>query len=342
MIAESHAVAIGMDPRATLTAAAYGTNEKRGRTFAERFNVPHVTSDYRSLINNDALHIGMACVCTPSGMHAGCAVDFLNAGVPVLVEKPLDITGEAMTRMIEAAEANGLPLGCVFPNRTRPGLIKAKALLDGGEPGGIYAVECQYRGYRSPDYYRASKWKGKLKYDGGGCLMNQGIHAVDAMLWLAGPVAEVCGQTGIYGRDIEVENNASVLLKFKNGAQGVLMGATLSYTPEDGPEGDRIRIECANGSFVYANGKTTYFKNNAKDNFDVTAIPLDDDGAEAVSSGAVPENIDMGAHSIIVSDFISAVVEKKEPLAPAASARLSVDTILAAYRSAKSGKWEKV
>ena len=156
------------------------------------------------------------------------------------------------------------------------------------------------------------------------------------------PVAEVCGQTGIYGRDIEVENNAAALLKFKNGAQGVLMGATLSYTPEDGPEGDRIRIECANGSFVYANGKTTYFKNNAKDSFDVTAIPLDDDSTEAASSGAVPENIDIGAHSVIVSDFISAVVDKKEPLAPAASARLSVDTILAVYRSAKSGKWEKV
>ena len=341
MIAESHAIAIGMDSRAVLAAAAYGTNVKRGEAFAEKFNVPVIAGDYRDLINNGA-HIDMVCVCTPSGMHAGCAVDFLNAGVPALIEKPLDITAEAMTRMIDAAEANNLPLGCVFPNRTRPGLIKAKALFDGGELGEIYAVECQYRGYRSPDYYRSSNWKGKLKYDGGGCLMNQGIHAVDAMLWLAGPVAKVCGQTGIYGRDIEVENNASALLKFKSGAQGVLMGATLSYATEEGPEGDRIRIECANGSIVYANGRTTYYKNNAADHFDVTVIPLDEDEPGAVSSGAVPENIDMGAHSVIVSDFISAVIEKREPLAPAVSARLSVDTILAVYRSARSGKWEDV
>jgi predicted dehydrogenase len=172
--------------------------------------------------------------------------------------------------------------------------------------------------------------------------MNQGIHAIDALLWLTGPVEAVCAQTGIYNRNIEVENTASALLKFKNGAQGVLMGSTLSFTPEEAPEGDRIRIECENGSIVYANGKTTYFKNKEPGGFDVEMISLDDDGGEAISSGAKPENIDMEAHSTIVSDFITAVIEKKDPIIPGSSARLSVDTILAIYRSAKSNKWEKV
>jgi len=340
MIADSHAIAIGMDGRALVTTAAYGTNVERGAAFAKNYDVPFVCGDYRDIIKNGG--IDMACVCTPSGMHAECAVDFLNAGAPVLVEKPLDITGEAMTLMIDAAERNGLPLGCVFPNRTRKGLQRAKQLIDSGEPGEMYFVECQYRGYRSPDYYRASNWKGKLKYDGGGCLINQGIHGVDAMLWLTGPVEAVSAQTGIYGRDIEVENSASALMKFANGAQGVLMGATMSYTPENGPECDRIRIECANGTIVYADGKTTYYKNNTPGSFDVQVIPLDADATEAVSSGSAPENIDIGAHSVIVSDFISAVLEKREPMVPASSARLSVDTILAVYRSATSGRWEKL
>ena len=338
MIAESHAEAIKADGRAEIVAAAYGTNKERGEAFAAKYNVPLAVGDYRQLLTDK--NIRMVCVCTPSGMHAGQAVDFINAGAAALVEKPLDITSGAIARMIGAAEKNNLPLGCVFGNRTRQGLIRAKKLIDGGGLGAMYAVECQYRGYRSPEYYRASKWKGKLEYDGGGCLMNQGIHAVDAMLWLAGPVDAVCGQTGTYGRDIEVENNASALLKFKNGAQGVLMGATLSYTPEEAPEGDRIRIECENGSIVYANGKTTYFKNNLPGGFDVTPVPLDDNEAEAVSSGSAPEIIDTEAHNIIVSDFISAVIEKREPLIPARSARMSVETILAVYASARSGKWE--
>jgi len=340
MIAESHAAAIKMDGRAILIAAAYGTNKTRGEEFAKKFDVPFITGDYRELLKRG--DIGMACICTPSNMHAENAADFLNAGIPALVEKPPDINGESVTRMIDAANKKSLPLGCVFPNRTRQGLIRAKKLLESGELGAMYAVECQYRGYRSPEYYISSKWKGKKASDGGGCLMNQGIHAVDAMLWLTGPVEKVCGQIGTFGRDIEVENAGAALLKFKNGAQGVLIGATLSYTPEEAPEGDRIRIECENGSIVYANGKTTYHKNNSPGSFDVEKIPLDDDDSEAVSSGASPEVIDMQTHFIIVSDFISCAIDIREPLVPARSARMSVDTVLAVYRSAESGRWEDV
>ncbi len=340
MIAESHALAIAEDSRAQLIAAAYGTNRERGEAFARKFDIPLLVGDYRELLGHK--DIQMVCICTPSGIHAQSTVDFLNSGVHALVEKPLDIESKAITRMIDAAKQGGLHLGCVFPNRTRQGLIRAKKLLESGELGKMHIVECQYRGFRDVEYFRSSKWKGKKELDGGGCLMNQGIHAIDAMLWLAGSVDKVCAQTGIFARDIDVENVASALLSFSNGAQGVLLGTTLSYTPEEAPEGDRIRIECEHGSIVYANGKTTYFKNSTPGSFDVTAIPLDDDNTESVSSGASPEAIDMQAHLTIVTNFISAVRENVEPIAPADSARMSVDTILAIYHSAESGQWEAV
>ena len=339
MIAESHAQAIINDGRAYIAAAAYGTNRERGEFFKNKYNVPVIEGDYKSLLSRE--DIKMVCVCTPSGLHAESAVDFLNAGVPVLVEKPLDITTDAMNKMIFAAEKNSLTLGCVFPNRTRPGLIRAKKIID-EELGGIYFVECQYRGYRSPEYYRSSKWKGTKELDGGGCLMNQGIHVIDAMIWLTGEVDSVCSQTGALGREIEVEDTAAALLKFKSGAQGVIMGTTLSHAPEGGPEGDRIRIEGRRGSIVYADGKAVYYKNNKSEDFDVTPIMLDDENAETVSSGASYTNIDMEAHQIIVSDFITAIIENREPLVPARSARLGVDTVLAVYRSAESNRWEKV
>lgn len=337
MIAESHALAIEADPRAELRAAAYGTNKERGENFQKRFSVPVLVGDYRELLNREDIDI--VCICTPSGLHSRPAVDFANAGVAVLCEKPLDISYDAVDKMIEAAEKNNITLGCVFPNRTRSGLKKAKQMLENGELGAMRIVECQYRGYRSPAYYSSSKWKGTKEYDGGGCLMNQGIHAIDTMLYLTGKVKSVCAQVNTLGRDIQVEDTASALLKFENNAEGVIMGTTLSYIPEEAPEGDRIRIECEKGSILYANGLTTLYKSNNPEEFDVTKIPLDDDTSETQSTGSRPENIDMEAHSEIVSNMITATVTGCEVLVPPASARLSVDLILAIYESSAKRTW---
>jgi predicted dehydrogenase len=143
MIAESHAKSVLKDERAFLAAAAYGPARERGEVFAKMFNIPVLVEDYRDLLLRD--DIDMVCVCTPSSLHGESTVEFLNAGKAALVEKPLDITSEAITLMEEAAKRNGLPLGCVFGNRTRKGLMKAKALLDSGALGDMYVVECQYR-----------------------------------------------------------------------------------------------------------------------------------------------------------------------------------------------------
>ena len=338
MIAESHAKAIYADGRAEIVAAAYGTNEAKGRAFAEKYNVPKIVGDYRELLCDD---IDMVCICTPSGLHAQCAVDFANAGMSILCEKPLDIKHNKMSEMIDAAEQNGVHLGCVFPNRTRAGIKKAKQLLDSGELGAMKIVECQYRGYRSPEYYSSSKWKGTRALDGGGCLMNQGIHAIDLMMYLTGDVKKTIAQTGALGRDIEVEDTAAALLAFKNGAQGVIMGTTLSYIPEHAPEGDRIRIECERGSILYVNGKTIYYKNRSETDSDVEEIALDDAEVREIS-GTTPEDVDMAGHCEIVSNFISVVLGEAEVLVPARSARRGVDLVLAIYESAETGNWVDV
>lgn len=338
MIAESHAKALQLDGRAEIVAAAYGTNLEKGRAFAQRFGIPKIVGDYHELLD-DA--IDMVCICTPSGLHATCAIDFANAGVGILCEKPLDIHSEAMTAMICAAEEHSVPLGCVFPNRTREGIKRAKELLESGELGAMKVVECQYRGYRSPSYYSSSKWKGTRALDGGGCLMNQGIHAIDLMMYLTGDVSRTVAQTGALGRNIEVEDTAAALLSFKNGAQGVIMGTTLSYIPEKAPEGDRIRIECEKGSILYADGVTTYYKNRKQNDFDVEEIALDQ-AMETEGSGSAPENIDMAGHCEIVSNFVSAVLGEAKVMIPARSARRGVDLVLAIYRSAECGSWVDV
>lgn len=338
MIAESHAKALQLDGRAEIVAAAYGTNEVKGKAFAEKFNVPKIVGDYHELSGDD---IDLVCICTPSGLHADCAVFFANAGVSILCEKPLDIHHNKMTEMIEAAEKNNVKLGCVFPNRTRVGVKRAKALLESGELGKMKIVECQYRGYRSPAYYNTSKWKGTKALDGGGCLMNQGIHGVDLMMYLTGDVKRVSAICGALGRDIEVEDTANAVMEFANGAHGVIMGTTLSYIPEHSPEGDRIRIECEKGSILYALGDTTLYKNNSETDSDVEIIPLDDKKSHEIA-GTRPDDIDIEAHCEIVSNIISAVLGEAEVMIPARSARRGVDLVLSIYESAEKNAWVDV
>ena len=337
LIAESHAKTLIADGRAEIVAAAYGRNIQKGRAFADKYNIPKIVGDYHELLNDE---IDMICICTPSGMHAECAIDFANAGVSVLCEKPLDVTHEKMTAMIDACAKNGVKLGCVFPNRTRAGIERAKKLLDSGELGKMKIVECQYRGYRSHAYYNNSTWR-NTKAQGGGCFMNQGIHAIDLMMYLTGDVARVCAITGTLGRDIEAEDAGVSLLEFANGAQGVLMATTLSYIPEHGPEGDRIRIECERGSILYADGNTTYFKNNSEDDFDVEEISLDEKVSHEIA-GIRPDDIDMVGHQKIVSNFISTLLGEAEVMIPPESARRGADLIDSIYESSAKRCWVDV
>ncbi|HHV59216.1 MAG TPA: Gfo/Idh/MocA family oxidoreductase [Clostridiaceae bacterium] len=337
LIAKSHAECIKMDKRAEFAAVCGGSSEKKARDFAKAYKVDAVYMDYKKMLKE--ADIDAICVCTPSGLHGENTVESAKAGKHVLCEKPLEIKKEKMDEMIEAARRNNVKLGVVFPNRTRAGLRKAKEILDSGELGKMTIVECQYRGYRSPQYYKSGSWRGTWELDGGGCLMNQGIHAIDAMCWLTGEVEYVQGISGALLRDIEVEDTAMALLEFKNGAKGVIMGTTISNIPETGPEGDRIRIECEKGSILYADGKTTLYK---RDGDNVIPISLDKDDKEAVSSASDPANIDLEAHYFIVEDFISSILENRVPYITGESARKCVDLVLAIYESSKKGARVKV
>lgn len=360
MIAHFHAKSILDDGRAELVAVCGHSSMEKTRAFAEKYNVKKVYMDFKELSCDNT--VDAVCVCSPSGLHGVHTIECLQNGKHVLCEKPLEIKSELMTEMINIANEKQLKLGCVFPNRTRTGLRRAKKIIDSGILGRMTIVECQYRGYRSPAYFTSSNWKGTKKYDGGGCLMNQGIHAIDTMCWLAGDVKSVYGTAKAILRDIEVEDTAMAILEFVNGAKGVLMGTTISNIPENAPEGDRLRIEFEKGTILYAEGKTNLYIRKSVSNFsvenklpdivsldsynfnktdvdeDVIKIALDDKQGPVVSSTTDPSNVDMESHFYIVSNFITAVLEDKDPYIPGESARKSVDVVLAVYRSSETGE----
>lgn len=337
MIGHAHAEAIIKDGRAELAAVVYGRNEKAGKDFAEKFNIPFATNDYKEVIKRGG--IDMVIISTPSSYHAPCAIDFANAKIHILCEKPLDVKVETMTEMIDAAEKNNVILGCVFPNRMQSGIVNAKKIIDSGELGKMRIVEFQYRGYRSHDYYSSSYWKGSKEINGGGCLINQGSHGVDTLVHLTGNVESVCALYDTMGRNIDGEDTVCALLKFKNGAHGSLMGTVLSYYPESNPECDRIRIEFEKGTIVFADGKTMLYKSLSENELKVEEIQLSE---KAESFGANPEDMDYLAHNALVSNFIDSILNGAELIAPARDARRAIDLILTIYKSAETNEWTEV
>ena len=337
MIGHGHAEGVARDGRAEIAAVVYGKNRAAAEDFAKKYGIPFVTDDYREVIERGGIDV--AIVATPNACHAEATIAFANAGVHVLCEKPLDVEIDKMTAMIDAAEKNNVLLGCVFPNRTRDDLIRAKEIIDSGELGRMLMVEFQYRGYRSHSYYNSSNWKGTKAGDGGGCLINQGSHGIDALVFLAGGVKSVCAVCDTMARKIDVEDAACALLEFDSGAHGTLMGTTLSHFPEANSECERIRIEFERGTVVYADGKTVLYKSLSDDELKVEEICLTD---KIESFGANPEDMDMAAHYAIVSNFIDGVLDGKKLIAPARDARRAVDLVLSIYKSAETRAWVDV
>lgn len=342
VIAPFHAQAILNDERAELIAVC-DIIEEKAKAFAEKYSVESVYTDYNEMLKR--VDIDAVSICVPSGLHGQCVIACAKEGKNVLCEKPFDIHTDVMTNMIRAVKENNVKMGCIFQNRTMPVLKKVKEILESGELGRMVIVECQYRGYRSPAYYKSAGWRGTLSMDGGGCLMNQGIHGVDSMCWLAGDVDSVMAVSGHTLRDIEVEDTANALLKFKNGAKGVLMGTTLSHAVETSPEGDYLRFECEKGTIVYTGGKATLYLEEGDGFYSskVKTISLgSDDLTEGESSASDPKKVPTYGHSVLVSDLISSVIEDIDPYICGDSARKGVDVVLAVYESSKLGKWVNV
>jgi predicted dehydrogenase len=208
-IARVHAAAIAEIPHAELV-AVYDKYEAACRAFTDATNGAGVgaavewTTDLDTLLARsdvDVVH-----VCTPSGTHAEPAIRAAQAGKHLAVEKPLDVTVARSKQIIAAARENGRKLAGIFPYRFRQGILAAHAAIAQGRLGRITLADAYVKWYRPQDYYRG--WHGTWALDGGGALINQSIHTIDLLQWLAGPVQTVYGQIATLGHQMEAEDTA--------------------------------------------------------------------------------------------------------------------------------------
>jgi predicted dehydrogenase len=271
----------------------------------------------------DAVLIG-----SPSGLHAQHGIAAADKGLHVLVEKPIDITAERADALIAACDNARVKLGVFLQDRTAPDIRKLKRVIDSGELGKPILVSASVRWYRPPEYYRNSRWRGTWALDGGGALMNQGIHTVDLLQWLFGDVSTVSARALTALHEIEVEDTVVATLGFSSGAIGNLEAATSAYPGFS----RRIEMTWSEGTVVLENDRIR----SANLHKPIAGFGGEDSNAED-ERAASPVVTDTRGHREIIEDFIRAIVSNGTPLCDGRDARRSVQLVNAIYDSSRKG-----
>lgn len=262
---------------------------------------------------------------SPSGRHAAEGIAAAECGLHVLTEKPIDITTERADALIEAAQRSHVKLGVIFQDRVKPAIRRLKEWIDQGVLGKILFVDARVKWYRPPDYYNKSKWRGTLALDGGGALMNQGVHTVDLLLWLLGDVARVQARTVTALHKIESEDTAMAILEFARGALGMLQATTAAYPGYP----RRVEITGTEGTVILEHDRVIAADlRRPPANF---GVDTPSDANASASSAAVT---DIRGHQAILEDFLAAIEQDTKPLCDGLEGRRSIALIQAIYSAA--------
>lgn len=323
-IALKHAQAIAELEGAELS-GLFNPNPRSAEAARSRFSAP-VFSDMEEFLAIEGLDI--VCICTPSGMHLEPGLAAIQAGKHLVVEKPIEINTDRADELIDGAAKNGVKLAVIFQNRFSPDYQKLKKAVDAGVFGRLLMGNAYVNWFRNDAYYSTSAWKGTLKADGGGALINQGIHTIDLLLDLMGDVKNVYGQVQTTLYPIEGEDLGAALVNFQNGALGNITAATALYPGY--PE--RIEVFGTEGSAILEGGKLTAW--NIKDQ-----PPLELSSASASGSGSSdPNAIGIQLHLDQWRLFLEALETDQPVIVDGKTARKSVELICAIYESSRLGK----
>lgn len=331
VIAPTHVKAIQACTEAELVAVC-DIDEPKGRKFAADNGNVAFHADYRELVRDPKVDV--VCICTPSGLHADGVIAAAAAGKHVFCEKPLDIARDRMSRMIDAVDKAGVKMGCVFQSRTIPDNIRMRQAVLDGILGRMTLADAFLKDYRSRAYYRSAGWRGTWALDGGGALMNQGVHGVDLLLWVVNsPVARVFARADHKVRDIEVEDTSVACLEFRNGAYGTIIGTT-SCNPG---EVRRIELHGDVGTIISTGNKITRWAIAAEPDARAKNADLE---KQRIEEGTTGDNkaVSSQGHEFLVADLVQAIKTGRDPYITGQSARHAVDLILGIYASARTGK----
>lgn len=333
MIASVHAQAINAVEGAKLIGVVSRSPE-RGADFNARHGGQIVAATVEEVVAQDGVDV--VGITTPSGAHLEPALAALSARKHVVIEKPIEITNARVDQLLAAAAAAGVKVAPIFQQRFSAGAQAMKAAVEAGRFGPLTSAGCYVKWFRDETYYTGSNWKGTRQYDGGGAVMNQGIHGVDLLQWLAGmPETISAFTTRRVHQSIEVEDTAVASLRFANGALGTIEATTAAWP------GWAMRIELCgeSGSARLEDGVITEWSFRDEQPEDQAIMA----GESELGSGASnPGGISIEGHRRQIADLVAAIQEDRPLEIDGPAARNAVAIINALYASAASGQLEPV
>ncbi len=335
-VAHTHARILAALPQSRFVAVC-GRNAERTAAFANEYGVQAHTDLQAMLRDAD---VQMLIVCTPHPQHAAQAIIAAEAGVHVLVEKPMAITVADCDNMIAAARDADVKLGVISQRRLYPAVQRVRAAIDSGKIGQPILGTLTLLGWRGPEYYAMDAWRGTHDGEGGGVLVNQAVHQLDLFQWLMGPIAEVSAYVANLNHPmIEVEDTAVAVVKFRSGALGAIV-ASNSQNPGlygnihiHGSNGSTVGVQTDGGS-MFISGVTSDVEPPIND---VWTIPGE---AEQLvewqaADRALAQSTDIMSHyhQLQIADFLDGVVCRRPALVEGNEGRKAVELFEAMYRS---------
>lgn len=340
-VGQIHAVALAGVPEAEFVGVC-DVDANRAESFAAKYGVKPFT-DLRTMIREakvEAILIG-----TPHPLHAHAAMVAADAGVHVLVEKPMAASLADCDAMLDAARKNDITLGVISQRRFFEPVMRLRAAIDAGKIGKPALCVFQMYSWRDPAYYLSDPWRGKWDTEGGGVLVNQSPHPLDIMLWLMGPAAEVSGYwANLNHPTVEVDDTAVATIRFQNGGLGAVV-TSVSQKPGiyskihvHGTNGASIGVETDRGATFIAgvSGITEPPLN------DLWTIPGEEHRLAEFQAADREQFTSRDAttyyHTLQIRDFVEAIREKRRPLVSGEDGRAVVELFTAVYRSSREGK----
>jgi len=324
-ITETHARAARAIPGVEI-AAIHGANADKTARLSREYGGT-AFQDFNAFLKHRLMDLVI--LGSPSGLHAEQGIAAARYGLHVLTEKPIEISTVRADALIAAAKESGVQLGVIFQDRTKPHIRQLKSWMEQGLLGKPLFVDARVKWYRPPEYYANSRWRGTFALDGGGALINQGVHTIDLLLWLLGDVVRVQARTATLLHKIEAEDTAAALLEFANGTLGLFHATTAAFPGYH----RRVEITGTEGTIILEQDQI--IAANLRSAPTATAALVESGGRDQNQSASSAAVSDFRGHQAVLEDFLQAIQHNRAPACDGAEGRRSLALIESIYRAAK-------
>ena len=335
-ISDTHARAVA-GVAAVRVSAVYGQNAERSAQLACRAGAAAYADLDRFL---DHRPMDFVAIGSPSGLHAEHAMAAISRGLHVIVEKPLDVSTARIDELIAAAERAGVKVGVFFQDRLKPDVLRMKEIVESGRLGTPVLASGRVKWHRPDEYFGKSRWRGTWALDGGGALMNQGIHTIDVLAWMFGRVARVSAFAATRVHPIEVEDTLTATLEFESGALGVVEASTCAYPGYP----RRVELTGREGTVILEGDSLVAVElRDSQPPTSNSQLPTNPTSSSKRPTNAQSASVgDAVPHQRMIEDFVKAIETNRRPACDALEGRKSVEIVEAIYRSAHEKRWVEI